>query len=667
MKKVRILLILGGCLAATALASYSNMLPAGLNPFAGSRQNEVTIAEGRASVVTITAGPFDIHRRYRSMEGPYIPLKATIGDLVATKNINLPENKVVYIENPGSVAPPMGATSMASNSFQQMMSGNKLASQIANQTTHQNLVDTSKSPRTLYWFKGLKLEVLDENDRLLPTAEFICHYNLDVDPGFRNDAFPIGERCVSGRIVTITQGQTEIMFPTGFAVPVASDEPWRMFFQAANRTTNDHRRLKHRCTLYFIKESDLVYPITALNWFTPYVRVALDKNTPEAMKLEKKGCPSCFGISDGVNAPNNSPDGLIVESTGRRVSGHWVIPPGIHSYRTIVDDAQDPGFYTKDRIIHAVWSHLHPLATNLTLYKCSGKTRTLVFSNKEQTKTFPGLEIEHIDYLSSKEGMPLPMKGNVYELEVTYNNTTGQPQDSMSVAGIFCEDHTFARPPWVFEKPAAVVNCLNSNTCSQAPGKIGTITSNNPASLWFSQLPLFDRNKDGPILTSKKQIEIKTNAGPIRIELYPAVAPMTCTQLYKLFTNHAYDGTPICQYEPGYLIQVALAEDRAAGQPVMPAKVKDLLRRLPVEIPVNNSGVPRHKAGSLTLARGLDQPSDNGTSSFSILLTDASHLDRNFTMFGNIVDNADTKKTIEKIKSRWSKQKFWIVSTQALP
>jgi hypothetical protein len=84
----------------------------------------------------------------------------------------------------------------------------------------------------------------------------------------------------------------------------------------------------------------------------------------------------------------------------------------------------------------------------LALYKCEGSSRQEVFSNAVKTKTKPGVEIKRIDFLSSKEGIPLAQGAN-YELEVTYDNTSGVPQDSMASAGIFFADPTFARPDWV--------------------------------------------------------------------------------------------------------------------------------------------------------------------------------------------------------------------------
>ena len=385
--------------------------------------------EGKVTSSVMTIGPFDLHRKYRSMEGPYAVFTFKAGDLATTKEVDLPETMVSFVET-HHPAPSMNSSSTRSLNV-------------------PKIADTSKQPRSLLWLKGVKLEVLDENNHVLPTAEFICHCNIDTSGDFRNQIFSEAERCPTHRLITITQGQTAVTFPDGYGVPVASDEPWTVFFQAANRTTDKHRRVKHRCTFYFIRDSDLMYPITALNWYTPIIYVNIDNKTALESKQEIQNCLSCVGTSPGVNAPNNVPDGTFRDRKGRRCTGHWVVPPGNHTYCAPFTDDREPGFAFKPRTLHAVWSHVHPLCSNLTLYECRDHSRTKIFSVAAKTDTRHGLEIRKIDYWSSKKGVLLPAK-SIYELEVTYKNNTGEPQDAMASAGLFFEDTNFVRPSWVF-------------------------------------------------------------------------------------------------------------------------------------------------------------------------------------------------------------------------
>jgi hypothetical protein len=416
-------------LLVLALAIFP-VTPTSASTLSKKQMQSFQITEGKVTPSVITIGPFDLHRKYRSMEGPYSLFGVKPGDLAASKQIEIPEAMVNFVETSNSAPGMMGSSAdPPSNS------------------RVRGLVDTSKQTRTLLWLKGVKLQVLDENNRVLPTAEFICHFNIDTNPGFRNRIFWQAERCQISRLITLTQGQTDMTFPEGYGVPVASDEPWTIIFQAANRTTNKHRRVKHRCTLYFIKDSELMHPITALNWFAPFVYVNVDTNSAQMAKEEKANCLSCIGTSVGVNAPTNISNGTFVDHTGHRMSGHWVIPPGNHSYSTPINDDRQPSFAAKPRILHAVWSHVHPLCTNLALYNCQNHARTQIFSVTSNTETKHGLEITNIDYWNSKNGVLLPGK-TTYELEVTYKNSTGVPQDAMASAGMFFTDSIFVRPEW---------------------------------------------------------------------------------------------------------------------------------------------------------------------------------------------------------------------------
>lgn len=636
MKTLAIAVALGGCWILSLWLVWNRPIPSAAVPSETRPKSEPAIqrfTEGPVLTPTIVAGPFDLHRRYRSMEGPIVQFSVRLGDLIASKSVALPEGMVRFVEN-GGAAPSMGGrASLASG-------------------RPSGLINSNGQPPALYWLKGVKLDVLDENDKPLPTAEFVCHYNLDVVPEFRNQLFAQGERCVGSRIATITQGQTEIMFPEGFAVPVASSETWSMVFQAANRTTDAHRRVKHRCTMYFLKDSELVHPVTALHWFTPYVTVVIDKASQEAAKREKDWCPSCLGMAAGVNAPNNTSNGTFSDSFGQRLSGHWVVPPGEHKWTTMVGD-RDPTFSAKDRVIHAVWSHVHPMCSALTMYKCSGPKREPVFSNKVQTRVRPGLEIENIQFLSSKAGIPLE-HGARYELEATYDNLTDQPLDSMAVAGIFFEDPTFARPGWVAKEG---YSCM-AGTCDK-PAELPKVAPRvqPPQPSWP---PLFDVAHDGPLLESPRTVAMKTNAGIIHLQLDPSLAPKTCTQLARLLDHGAFSGTRICRYNPGFVLQVALAEDKAMGHSAMPPPTRALLRRIPLEIAPEKA---RHQRFVLSMARDLDPSS--GISSFSILLGPAPHLDGQYAIFGRVQDDEESRRTIESITGHWkSEQDYWIESAQ---
>ena len=611
-----------------------------------SRQLTVNSDEGRVSIAKIEVGPFDIHRKYRSMEGPFVDQTFTIADLIASQQIGLPESMVRWVENGSKASMSAGGKSEKSSIYP------------------EGLVYADIGKRELYWFKGIKLQVLDENGKILPTAEFICHMNLDVDRDTRDNAFKDATKVQNTRIITLTQGQTEFHFPEGYAVPVTSFEPFRFTFQAANRTSDVHRRIKHLCTMEFIKDSDLKKPMVALAWYAPYVAVNIDK-TPDALKPEHEmHGPSCLGANTAGNTAPNFVNGAIMKNNaGDHLVGHWAIPPGTHKYSSPITNERDSGFSDEDRVVHAVWSHIHPMCNETTLNICDGDAKSPVWTVHSTTDTSHGLEIKHIDDIYSSKGVVLP-KGKHYELTCKYENVTGKAQDSMVVQGIFYEDQKFVKPFFLpadmtaklalKATPATSKTECNSLYCGiKPPDAQATVASDYGGTDIY---PLFDKDKDGPILKDPHHVRVKTSAGIINLTFEPGIAPDTATQIYRLFQSGAYDGSTICRYEPGYFLQFGSVESKRNTDYRIPDAPWKLLRRLPLEADAQAKGLGLHKKWSLDLTR--NKAKDSAVSSFTIMLADQPHLDHDYTVFGHVDQDAETMATIQKIISHWNATKI---------
>lgn len=597
--------------------------------------------EGTVLRPTVTAGPFDLHRTYRSMEGPYIQQRFRISDLLQSKSVSLPESMVTFVEDTKSGA-PMQATSQA----------DAMISSLVNKPI--GLVDTSGQKRELYWFKGVSLRVLDENDKPLPTAEFICHFNIDVDPAFRKSIFPDSEHSMQTRVIVLTQGQTSFHFPEGYAVPLSSDEVWSLTFQAAHRAGKDHRRIKHLCTLDFVKDSDLKKPMKALVWYSPYISVVLTDE--DAAKQNEHHGPSCLVHSSGQGAENAFTNSTYKDSSGKLVSGHWTLPTGLTTYSSPVDEQPEAGFGTKERDIHAVWTHVHPLCKKTSLIFCNGKTTSKIFTIDVQTKTKGGLELRHIDAISSAAGIKMP-SGGKYQLQAIYDNTTGKPQDSMVSHGVFFEDQSFKKPDWRNEVANSSTTVAAPSTAAPAQADMfcgikSHCIDSGSATNSVEERKLFDKDKDGPLLSERKAFELQTTAGNLNLVLVPEWAPNHATQLYRLLTNGVYNGTPIVRYEPNFVLQVALAQQKVDGLPGLSEKQQELLRRIPLEVTPQEQGKLAHKRHYLTMAR--HNALDSAETSFSILLADSPHLDKQYTVFGYLDSNDESLKTIDSIVSNWN-------------
>jgi cyclophilin family peptidyl-prolyl cis-trans isomerase len=645
-------------LISTTVCSVKVLANLGNNSFE-MMPDEKTITEGKLSKIVVTAGPFDIHRRYRSMEGPWVTWEFKPGEAINAGEITCPEGMVNYAEKGAAQAGMMGAAKAVAAA-----PARRLDSQIKGLKSHEG-------PRELYWFKGVKLEVLDEKGKVMPTAEFICHYNLDVKPEYRNRVFTQGHPCVNDRLSSISQGETTQILPPGFGVPIASDEPLVASFQAANRTTDLHRRVRHRCTFYFVKDIDLVYPIKALYWYVPFMTVVTDNNTPELADMQKMGCPSCVGASYGVDAPNDRAGGVFSDSAGHRITGHWVVPPGLHTYHDVVGVDRDKDFSLGNPVIRAAWTHVHPLCTKFSLVEHVMDNSTPVFTAHCQTKTKPGLQIMHLDFITPKGGIRLKQEAT-YELEVTYNNPFNEAYDSMASMGIYMEDPAFIRPKWSLhdyrpendpqalqeQSQEAGMSCAipnaahivagNKSASAKGHEQSNQAAEENSAIMDRKKFPLFDPKKDGPLLTKDQLVEVVTSQGPLDIKLEPKLAPRACTHILALMKNGFYSGTTFQTYEPDSYMMLAPVTEKAPGFAPLNIKQVGQLRRLPLEYEEE----AKHEPLALELTRDHEE-NNSGTSSFCIFLRKNEQLDGNYSIFGHVVPSQRSLDTLNKLKRTW--------------
>lgn len=232
------------------------------------------VSEGPVITPIISVGPFDLKRQYGSMQGPYVQFDVKIADLVKSKEIVLGESMVNFLEA-NVPAPRPNLMELVTNSYGRA----------------QGVARSEEKRRKLYWLKAVKIILTDERDNPLPQPEFFCHFNLDVNPDFRNATFRSAQKCNDARLITLTQGQMEMRTPTGFAIPVASDEVWQLTFQAVNRFKTLHKRVKQRCTFYFLDESQLEKPVTALAAYAPFITVKDDGKQPRCSA--DADCDSC--------------------------------------------------------------------------------------------------------------------------------------------------------------------------------------------------------------------------------------------------------------------------------------------------------------------------------------------------------------------------------------
>ena len=127
---------------------------------------------------------------------------------------------------------------------------------------------------------------------------------------------------------------------------------------------------------------------------------------------------------------------------------------------------------------------------------------------------------------------------------------------------------------------------------------------------------------------AREHIIFSTAHGDMVFALYPDVAPEHVKQLLKLTRLGVFDYSQVMRVIPGFIVQFSDHFRRA--QPLSKEQ-SDAVHTIKGEF----SSDIFHTKGRLTMARYDDDP-DSATTSFSILLGSAPHLDGKYTIFGHI-------------------------------
>lgn len=125
---------------------------------------------------------------------------------------------------------------------------------------------------------------------------------------------------------------------------------------------------------------------------------------------------------------------------------------------------------------------------------------------------------------------------------------------------------------------------------------------------------------------------IHTAKGDIVFAFYPEDAPRHAASFMKLARAGFYDGLTFHRVEPGFVIQGGCPEGTGTGGPGY---------RLDAEF-----NERPHVKGTVAMARASD-PNSAG-SQFYITLDDAHFLDRQYTVFGQVVEGQDVVDAVRK-------------------
>jgi cyclophilin family peptidyl-prolyl cis-trans isomerase len=126
---------------------------------------------------------------------------------------------------------------------------------------------------------------------------------------------------------------------------------------------------------------------------------------------------------------------------------------------------------------------------------------------------------------------------------------------------------------------------------------------------------------------------IKTSKGDMKIELTPEETPNTVANFATLANDKFYDGLTFHRVIPSFVIQGGCPEGTGMGGPQW-------------QIKCETSNKQVHKKGALSMAHA---GKDTGGSQFFVVLENQPHLNGVHTVFGQMVDDADSFLVLDSI------------------
>mmetsp|Transcript_4018 Transcript_4018/g.6599 ORF Transcript_4018/g.6599 Transcript_4018/m.6599 type:complete len:249 (+) Transcript_4018:97-843(+) len=169
-----------------------------------------------------------------------------------------------------------------------------------------------------------------------------------------------------------------------------------------------------------------------------------------------------------------------------------------------------------------------------------------------------------------------------------------------------------------------------------------------PALLSLLSLAAFTvAETDDPVL-SNERVVFQLDQGDIEFAFFPEVAPVTSAHIFQLVQLGLYESNQIFRVDKGFVAQTS---DVVSGRllALNPQQQEFASKQVPLEV---KEGVKHHE-GVLSMGRYEDP--NTGTSSFSMLLGDAPHLDMQYTIFAKIV-NPEGMAVLHKLEKVETKQ-----------
>ena len=138
---------------------------------------------------------------------------------------------------------------------------------------------------------------------------------------------------------------------------------------------------------------------------------------------------------------------------------------------------------------------------------------------------------------------------------------------------------------------------------------------------------------------------LKLKSGEVTIELFDDVAPNHVKRFKQLAKEKKYDGVAFHRVIDGFMAQTGDVQYGNMNSPNFNLRLAGTGGSDYPDLKAEFSDIP-HEKGTVSMARSSDPNSAN--SQFFICFEAAPHLDRNYTVFGKVIEGMDLVDKITK-------------------
>ena len=138
---------------------------------------------------------------------------------------------------------------------------------------------------------------------------------------------------------------------------------------------------------------------------------------------------------------------------------------------------------------------------------------------------------------------------------------------------------------------------------------------------------------------------LKLKDGNVKIELFPDVAPKHVERIKTLANEGKYDNVVFHRVIEGFMAQTGDVQFGNSSSDKFDLSRAGTGGSSLADLPAEFSDIP-HEKGVLSMARSSDP--NSGNSQFFICFESVPHLDRNYTVFGKVVEGIEFVDMIKR-------------------